>query len=111
MSWITKQFDCSVAIMLSVLLFVVESAIIFFCIPDTGSISPTHSESAPKSSKPITTFHGNIGVFLSPLGSSTSSATPHDPTSFALLLYLGYLLAVDSLNKGFGAVKVAAPLR
>lgn len=117
MSWITKQFDCSVAIMLSVLLFVVESAIIFFCMPDTGSISPTHSESAPKSSKPITTFkprlqfHGNIGVFLSPLGSSTSSATPHDPTSFALLLYLGYLLAVDSLNKGFGAVKVAAPLR
>ena len=87
--------------MLSVLLFVVESAIIFFCIPDTGSISPTHSESAPKSSKPITTFkprlqfHGNIGVFLSPLGSSTSSATPHDPTSFALLLYLGYLLAVE----------------
>ena len=94
-----------------------ESAIILFCIPDTGSVSPTHSESAPKSSKPITTFkprlqfHGNIGVFLSPLANTSTSATPRDPTSFALLLYLGYLLAVDSLNKGFGAVKVAATFR
>ena len=76
-----------------------------------------HRESAPKPSKPITTFkprlqfHGNIGVFLSPLSSSASSSSSPDPTSFALLLYLGYLLGVDSLNKGFGAVKVWLSLR
>lgn len=106
------------AISLSVLIFTVESVIIALFIHETKDCSNSSSHSLSmvekernnkplQTFKPIIRFHANLGPIPFHFHRSKKETTSEESVlSFAFILYIIYLLCVDSLNKGFGAVKV-----
>lgn len=121
LSWITKRYDPSVAIMLSLSIYVLESIFIVLFIHEDEEVKREirkRAESAQDLSssitgkpiptfKPFIRFHANIGINPFSLGKYKQRRVSEEPSlRFALGLYLFYLLAIDSLNKGFGAIKV-----
>lgn len=121
LSWITKRYDPSVAIMLSLSIYVLESIFIVLFIHEDEEVKreirkraeSAQDLSASITGKPIPTFkpfirfHANIGINPFSLGKYRQRRVPEEPSlHFALGLYIFYLLAIDSLNKGFGAIKV-----
>ena len=117
-SWITKRYDEHVAISLSVLIFAVESVVILIFINESkdcdNSLSPTvtpvekeRNNKPLQTFKPMIRFHANLGPIPFHLHRSKRDLSLNETVlSFAFILYIAYLLCIDSLNKGFGAVKV-----
>ena len=121
LSWITKRYDPSVAITLSVLIYILESIIIALFIFEDEEVKreirlraeSAQDVSASINGKPIPTFkpfirfHANIGINPFSLHQSKHRRISEEPSlGFALGLYIFYLLFIDSINKGFGAIKV-----
>ena len=111
LSWITKRYDEYVAISLSVLIFAVESVVILLFIhessPVTTTVEKEQSSKPLQTFKPIIRFHANLGPVPFHLNRSRRDLISNETVlSFAFILYITYLLCIDSLNKGFGAVKV-----
>ena len=118
LSWITKRYDEYVAISLSVLIFAVESVVILLFIheskdknspssPVTTTVEKEQSSKPLQTFKPIIRFHANLGPVPFHLNRSRRELISNETVlSFAFILYITYLLCIDSLNKGFGAVKV-----
>ena len=122
LSWITKRYDEYVAISLSVLIFAVESVVILLFIheskdcdsppsPTTTTLEKERNNKSLQTFKPIIRFHANLGPIPFHLNRSKRDLTSNETViSFAFILYIIYLLCIDSLNKGFGAVKVVYSL-
>ncbi|KNB46404.1 transporter, major facilitor subfamily protein [Blastocystis sp. subtype 4] len=118
LSWITKRYDEYVAISLSVLIFAVESVVILLFIheskdknspssPVTTTVEKEQSSKPLQTFKPIIRFHANLGPVPFHLNRSRRDLISNETVlSFAFILYITYLLCIDSLNKGFGAVKI-----
>ena len=125
LSYITKQYNERYAVLLSVIIFTVESFLIIFCIPDLstdGGVSPRPSYRSRENSFRLV-HHMNIG-YLSTIKAKFDVLDDdfHENNNMQetiqslfsldnmnLLMYLGYLLFVDSINKGFGSIKVFNP--
>lgn len=113
---LTKHYSEQVAVIISVIIFIMESIIIFFCIPDIKnnySPSPSPPPSPPLQEKKVI-HHMNIG-YLSTIKAKVDVRIDQKlillQMSFSvsnklIMKYIMYLLFIDSINKGFGSIKV-----
>ncbi|KAM7457378.1 hypothetical protein BLSTO_01866 [Blastocystis sp. subtype 1] len=94
-SYLTKYHGVDTAIRLCVLLFLIETTIVVFWV------------SGPKEENPITEQTSSEETATDSY--KTRRQTKGISLNTTFILYIVYLLLVDSINKGFGSIKVFLP--